>query len=310
MYVCLYTLRTNCTARRRVPCIFGIIIVRQPGRCVAVRHDSIRDLKYFRTLGYTHIWITKACLSAARVVVATEYVYVFWTCLFYVRCNGALFCWAHVSGIACEKEINNLQHRILVGLVSAHCLARRGFIYLVYGVEVQQRTLAPNISFGCNKLPAAHACGQESRHVALPVAYIKEPSLYGEGGSTHPRVHAAETLPNPLAHAYTPRPCRPSRREAARRAASTKHQPNIATHTPATPAVRPFQRLCCSPPSPSPQLRLCRPCQPSRFLVSNQSRCEYYNMARGIGSFDLLPCEGQRLDNIRSLAARGRCQVC
>jgi hypothetical protein len=213
-----------------------------------VRHDSIRDLKYFRTLGYTHIWITKACLSAARVVGATEYVYVFWTCLFYVRCNGALFCWAHVSGIACEKEINNLQHRILVGLVSAHCLARRGFIYLVYGVEVQQRTLAPNISFGCNKLPAAHACGQESRHVALPVPYIKEPSLYGEGGSC---IHTSTRTRRRTSTKF----CRP------RTAEFFPGQRRTPRSKPGRMHRHPFQ------------LRPCRPLQPSRFLVSAQLGC-------------------------------------
>jgi hypothetical protein len=138
---------------RRVPCIFGIIIVRQPGRCVAARHDSVRDLKYSRTLGYTHIWITKQGVFIGRKSCWSKRIRVRildWP-VSRERCNGALSCWAHVSGIACEKEINYLQHRILVGLVSAHCLARRGFIYLVYGVEVQRRTVAPNISLGCNK---------------------------------------------------------------------------------------------------------------------------------------------------------------
>jgi hypothetical protein len=145
------------------------------------------------------------------------------------RCNGALFCWTHVSGIACEKEINNLQHRILVGLVSAHCLARRGFIYLVYGVDVRRRTLAPNISLGCNKLPAAHACGQESRRVALPVAYIKEPSLYGGGGCTHSRRTSAK-----LSHPRIQR-CRRPAAHLAEKPHAERPQPDANSPPPLHP---------------------------------------------------------------------------
>lgn len=103
---------------RRVPCIFGIIIVRQPGRCVAARHDSVRDLKYSRTLGYTHIWITKQGVFIGRKSCWSKRIRVRildWP-VSRERCNGALSCWAHVSGIACEKDkLSTAPHTCWIG---------------------------------------------------------------------------------------------------------------------------------------------------------------------------------------------------
>jgi hypothetical protein len=76
-------------------------------------------------------------LSAARTVEAREYVYVF-ELVSRERCKGAPYRWTHVSGTACEKELNNPYHRVLVGLVLAHCSARRGVVDLVYGAEVSR----------------------------------------------------------------------------------------------------------------------------------------------------------------------------
>jgi hypothetical protein len=76
-------------------------------------------------------------LSAARTVEAREYVYVF-ELVSRERCKGAPYRWTHVSGTACEKELNNPYHRVLVGLVLAHCSGKRGVVDLVYGVEVSR----------------------------------------------------------------------------------------------------------------------------------------------------------------------------